>query len=88
MCLSKIIAWNLPGFTIMWLSLKQFIAISLSRSRILIRLSIVLGKLERVLSTAKLKAKVTSVKWKKLLKKVFNKIGPTVDPEGIPDIIY
>ena len=72
----------------MWLSLDQFIAISLSGSRILIRLSIVLGKLERVLSSAKLKAKATSVKWKKLLKKVLSKIGPKVDPEGIPDIIY
>ena len=71
----------------MWLSLNQFTAISLSGYRILIRLSIVLGKLERLLSSAKLKAKATSVKWEKLLKKVLNKIGPTADPEGIPDII-
>ena len=34
MCLSKIIAWNLPRFTIMWVSLNQFIAIWVSDSRI------------------------------------------------------
>ena len=62
LCLSKIITWNLPGFTIMWLFLNQFIAISLSDSRILMRLSIVLAKLERVLSSPKLWAEATNIK--------------------------
>ena len=38
----------------MWLSVNQFIAISLSDFRILIRFSIVLAKLGRVLSFSKL----------------------------------
>ena len=40
----KIIAWNIPGFTIMWLSLNLFIIILISGSRILITFSIVLEK--------------------------------------------
>ena len=62
LCLSKIIAWNLPGLTIMWLLLKQFIAIGLFDSRILIRFSIVLSKLDRVLTPAKLWAEATNIK--------------------------
>ena len=46
----------------MSLSLNQFIAISLSDSRILIRFSIVLTKLERVLSSAELLAEVANIK--------------------------
>ena len=71
----------------MWLSLNQFIAVSLSGSRILIRFSIVLSNLERVLSSAKLRAEATNIKWKKSLKKMLNKIGPTIEPCGTPDII-
>ena len=40
----KIIAWNIPEFTIMWLSLNLFIIILISDSRILITFSIVLEK--------------------------------------------
>ena len=41
---------KLPKLTIMWLSLNQFIPISLFDSGILIRFPIFLAKLERVLS--------------------------------------
>ena len=64
LCLLKINAWNLPGFTIMGLSLIQFNAISLSDSRILVRFSIVLAKLERVLWSAKWLYQATNVKKK------------------------
>ena len=68
-------------------SLNQFIAISLSDSRILIRFSIVLAKLERVLSSAKFWAKATNIKLKKSMKNMLNKKGPTTEPCGTSDII-
>ena len=46
----------------MSLTLNEFIAISLSDSRILIRFCIVLTKLERVLSSAKLLAEAANIK--------------------------
>ena len=45
----------------MWLFLKQFIAISLCDSRIVITFFIALAKLERVLSSAKLWAEATNI---------------------------
>ena len=66
LCLSNIIAWNLPGFTIM-LFLNQFIAISLSDSRILIKFSIVLAKLEKVIMNQNYEPKqlFTKSHWKR-----------------------
>ena len=71
----------------MTVPLNQFITISLSDSRILIRFFIVLAKPERVLSSPKLSVKETIIKYKELLKKILNKIGSTIDPYGTPDII-
>lgn len=57
----------------------------LSDSTILVRFYIVLVKRKRVLSSEKLWAEATNVKYKKLLKKMLNNIGFTIDPCGSPD---
>ena len=67
--------------------LKQFIAILLSDSRILIRFFIVSAKLERALFSAKLWAESANIKKEESLKKMINQIGPTIELCGTPDVI-
>ena len=81
------IAWNLPRWTITLLSLKQFMAQPLSDSKMLTRLFTFLAKLNKVLSLAKLWTDTLHRKKKKLLMKILNKIGPTIEPCGTPDVI-
>ena len=73
----------------MWLPLHQFVAISLSDSRIPIRFAIVLEKLKKVLSylwtAAKLWAEVANVKYEKSSKTTSNSLGPTIYRSGTPD---
>ena len=85
--LSNKIAWNLSGLTIMLLSLNQFMAQLLSDSKMLTRFFTVLAKLDKVLSSAKLWTDTLHRKKKKSLKKILNKIGPTIEPCGTPDFI-
>ena len=53
----------------MWLSINQLIAISFSDRLILLRFSIVLTKLERVFSSAKLWAEANKYKREKVIEK-------------------
>ena len=66
---------------------KPVIAFSLPDSGILNIFSIVLEKLGKVLSNARLGAEEISIKWKKLLKKMLSRIGTTIDSGGTTNII-
>ena len=59
----------------------------LSDSKILTRLFTVLGKIDNVLSSAKLWTDTLHRQKKKSSNKILNKIGPTIEPFGAPDII-
>ena len=56
-------------------------------SKMLTRFFTVLAKLDMVLSSAKLQTDTLHSKKKKLLKKILNKIGPTIEPCGTPDFM-
>ena len=60
----------------------------LSDSKILTRLFTVLGKIDNVLSSAKLWTDTLHRQKKKSSNKILNKIGPTVEPFGAPDIVW
>lgn len=85
--LSKIISQNLAGLTIKWSSLNHFIATSLSDSRMITRFSIILANFEKVLSSGKSWAEATNIKIEKVVEKMLNRVGPTIDRCRTPDII-
>ena len=85
--LSRIMAWNLSGLIIISFFVNQSMAILLSDSNVPINLESVSPQAHRVLSSAKLCIEAISMKKNKSLMERLNKIGPSIEPCGTPEII-
>ena len=81
------ISWNFDGLATISLSLSHFIALFVSISSLKEMVSNSFPQAYRVVSSAKLQISVSLMKRSKSLIKILKRIGPSIDPCGIPRII-
>ena len=86
--LSSTMVLNLSGFTIILFSGNHLLATLHSDYNVCFKLSIVFAILLKLLSSAMFWTDAVKISNRKSLKNRLNKVGPTIDPLGTPDIIF
>ena len=86
--LPSTMAWNVSEFTIKLFPWNYLMATLRSYSNVYFKLSTVVAILLKLLSSVKLWTDAIKINNKKSLKNRLNKVDPTIEPLGTPDIVF